>query len=204
MSFVKGMIHRHSGKDELDFFPTPPWATRAFFNYIFPHDDAGVVWEPACGKGHMAEVIKEYTDMAVIASDIHDYGYGVVGDYLTVENDNVDWIITNPPFNKGVDFALKAIKEAKKGVALLCRTQWIESKKRYFELFHEHRPSIFAPFVERVPMVKGRWDPNATTPMSYAWFVWDNRIITKSTRVEWIPPCRKEMTKLSDYEKFVD
>ena len=39
--------------------------------------------EPACGRGHMAETLKEYFDK-VTASDLLDYNYGHVGrDFLT-------------------------------------------------------------------------------------------------------------------------
>ena len=37
--------------------------------------------EPACGRGFMAEVLKEYF-LKVDASDIHDYGYGEVKNFL--------------------------------------------------------------------------------------------------------------------------
>ena len=53
---------------------------------------------------------------------------------------------------------------------MLVRTQWIEGVERYEKLFRDRPPAIHAPFVERVPMVKGRWDPDATTATSYAWF----------------------------------
>jgi hypothetical protein len=40
------------------------------------------IWEPACGEGHMAEPLREYCD-DIIASDLHDYGYGEAGiDFL--------------------------------------------------------------------------------------------------------------------------
>jgi hypothetical protein len=32
---------------------------------------------------------------------------------------------------------------------------------------------VAAPFAERVPMLKGRWDPDASSATAYAWFVWD-------------------------------
>src|SRR5262245_62982164 len=87
----------------------------------------GSIWEPACGEGHMAAVIAEFTS-AVIASDVFDYGYGTAphdflyDDPLTTP----DWIITNPPFSIACEFTLRALKLASTGVAMLVRTQWIE------------------------------------------------------------------------------
>ena len=56
------MAQRFEAKDSLDDFPTPAWATRALLEKVildknFPHHS---VWEPACGEGHMAKVLKEY------------------------------------------------------------------------------------------------------------------------------------------------
>ena len=118
------MARRREPPDALDYFPTPPWATRALFRRVLPAlggETIASVWEPACGEGHMAEVVTEF-----------------------------------------------ALDLASEGVAMLVRTQWIEGIGRYEKLFRDRPPTIFAPFVERVPMVKGRWDPDASTATSYA------------------------------------
>ena len=57
------MAQRREPPDALDYFPTPPWATRALFRHVLPALDVdGIcsVWEPACGEGHMAAVIEEF------------------------------------------------------------------------------------------------------------------------------------------------
>ena len=60
--------------DDLDFFPTPPWAARAGGVLIKTLDPLAVTcWEPACGGGHMALPLSEYFDDVSI-SDIHDHG----------------------------------------------------------------------------------------------------------------------------------
>jgi hypothetical protein len=80
----------------------------------------------------------------------------------------------------------------------LVRPDWIEGVGRYEKLFRERPPSLYAPFVERVPMVKGRWDPDASTATSYAWFVW-SKTCSASPRVFWIPPrCREHLTHSED------
>ena len=60
------MARRHEALDSLDYFPTPPWATRALFEIIGEDGRDLVCWEPACGQGHMADVLREYFG-AVIA-----------------------------------------------------------------------------------------------------------------------------------------
>jgi hypothetical protein len=212
------MAQRREPPDALDFFPTPPWATRALFRHVLPAIGADTlvetVWEPACGEGHMAEVIAEFASGQVIASDVFDYGYGQAPiDFLHDEPlVRPDWIITNPPFNLACEFTLHALDLASEGVAMLARTTWIEGKGRYEKLFRDRPPTIYAPFVERVPMCKGRWDPTASTATSYAWFVWrkgsihtgDNTSMKpERSRVLWIPPgCRRELARPDDTARF--
>jgi hypothetical protein len=206
--FTSVMARRCEPPDALDFFPTPLWATRALFRYVLPA--AGFltinrVWECACGEGHMAAVIEEFARDPVIASDIFDYGFGSAPhDFL--HDDPLaqpDWIITNPPFSIACEFTLRAIEIAREGVAMLVRTQWIEGIGRYKKLFRDWPPTLYAPFVERVPMVKGRWDPDASTATSYAWFVWRKSLVAEPTRVFWIPPgCRTALTRADDRRRF--
>jgi hypothetical protein len=195
--------------DSLDFFPTPPWATRALTHHVIM-DAHGAVWEPAAGEGHMAEVLRETFD-PVHASDVADYGKGYAVGSFAGRSDLPaphaqcpfvpDWIITNPPFNCAVDFAARGITTARRGVALLVRSNWAEGAARYNALFRVAPPSIVAQFAERVPMVKGRWDPQASTATAYAWFVWDR--VRTGTRFVWIPPgCRQRLTCPSDVERF--
>jgi hypothetical protein len=202
------MARRREPPGALDFFCTPPWATRALFRHVLPTlsvEAIGSTWEPACGEGHMAAVIEEFARGPVAASDVFDgYGYGRAPvDFLhDAPIARPDWIIANPPFNLACEFTLHALALASEGVAMLVRTQWIEGVERYEKLFRDRPPALYAPFVERVPMVKGRWDPDASTATAYAWFVW-RHAQNMPTRVSWIPPgCRKSMTRPDDRARF--
>lgn len=158
---------------QLDYFPTPPWAARAGAELIRRLDpQAGSVWEPACGEGHMAAALSEY--FAVYASDIHDHGFGDRVDFLSdpAAARGVDWIVTNPPFKVAPAFIRQALRLAKRGVAMLLRLPFLEGCERY-ELLHGASPlTVCAPFAERVPMTLGRWDPAAASATAYAWFIW--------------------------------
>ena len=61
---------------------------------------------------------------------------------------------------------------ARAGVAILARTVFLESVGRCGRIFEKTPPVIFAQFTERVPMVKGKVDPKATTATGYASFIW--------------------------------
>lgn len=163
----------------LDYFPTPPWAARAIGHFIREVDpDARTCWEPACGEGHMAHGLSE-AFARVRASDIHPHGYGEVIDFMMPwagEGESADWIVTNPPFSSdwgsAAAFASLAWGRARRGVALLCRSQFEETVGRY-ALFHGPEGATFkVVFAERVAMTLGRWEPRASTASSYSLFVW--------------------------------
>jgi hypothetical protein len=198
------MAQRTEALDSRDDFPTPPWATRALLTHVLdefgPFSDQSVL-EPACGAGYMARPLAERFGK-VLASDIHPYGFGSVRDYLAVpyEANAVDWVITNPPFRLAEEFVLRSLIVARKGVAILARTVFIESVGRYRNLFLRHPPCRFAQFTERVPMVKGRVDRAATTATGYAWLVWSKDVSAeRRPELVWIPPCRKALERDSDY-----
>lgn len=206
------MQSRQEAGHSLDYFPTPPFATRALMEVVLPeigitHHQFRIssVYEPACGEGHMAEVLREYC-AATVASDIEDYGYGLRRDFLTNNNYSflVDWIITNPPYNgRELPFALKAIECATIGVAFFVRTLWLETIGRYERLFSVHPPAIIAQFAERVPICKGRWNPDGSTATAYLWIVWLKERRDRQTRFFWIPPGqRAALTRPDDVEWF--
>ncbi len=205
------MARRTEPADSLDFFPTPPWATRAFCTHVMPQAwpwpdlFAGTAWDPACGEGHMAVALAESFDRT-LASDIHPYGYGLVGDFLDERSttEPVDWIITNPPFNLAEAFVAKALREARRGVAMLVRTQFLEGQARHAGLFSKRPPQIVAQFVERVAMHRGRWVPTGSTATAYCWVVWLRHPPHdwRHTRFVWIPPCKRALTRKDDAARF--
>ena len=165
---------------KLDFYPTPPWAARAGLELVRSLDpEADDVWEPACGQGNIAQPLREMGCL-VQATDIHPFGFGGVHDFLRLAPpprlagaSRPDWVITNPPFRQAADFVRRGLEVASAGVAILARLAFMESVTRYELLFGGPAPvSVVAPFVERVPMQLGAYDPRGDTATAYAWFVW--------------------------------
>lgn len=193
------MAQRQKTAQSLDFFPTPPWATRALIEHVLCEDVSNQsCLEPACGTGDMARPLSEYFKH-VESRDIFNYGFGSIEDYTkTNKNEKWDWIITNPPFILAEEFIRISIEKSKNGCAFLVRTTFIESIGRYNRIFSDFPPEIFAQFSERVPMVKGRLDPLASTATGYCWLVWRKRQV-QNPILKWIPPCRKRLEKPSDY-----
>lgn len=195
------MSQRTDELDSPDDFPTPPWATRALIEHVIGRSRlTGLTClEPACGAGHMAKVLQEYFERTE-SFDAFSYGYAPTRDFLSFpyEAESVDWVITNPPFKLAEEFIIRALSVARAGVAMLVRTVFLESVGRYNRLFKENPPTVFAQFVERVPMVKGRLDAKASTATGYAWLIWE-RDSSKSSELVWIPPCRRALERPHDY-----
>jgi hypothetical protein len=207
------MAQRSEPHDSLDDFPTPPWATRALLELVVTIDDPmrRIVWEPACGRGHMARVLAS-PFAHLYASDVHPYGYGEVDDFLLPGTRRpgmpADWIISNPPFRLAKEFIQKARTVATTGVAMLVRSQFLEGQDRYRELYLPDPPTIVAQFVERVPMFRGRCvrfvvDKNgnkhsASTATAYTWLIWIGRV--RHPQYRWIAPCRKRLERWGDYD----
>lgn len=214
------MASRREPPDSLEFFPTPPWATRAFCEHVL-RSALGPsklhklsCWDPCAGEGHMAEVLREYFG-SVYASDVFDYGKGYpVGSFVAGKLGLVDdlalcpsppdWIVMNPPFSEAVAFTERALSIARDGVAVFVRLAWLETLDRYERLFGPRPPWRIAQFSERCALVKGRWDPEASTATSYVWVIWRTGHKERLPHFQWIPPGQKEsLTRLADLARFV-
>ncbi|WP_225206269.1 methyltransferase domain-containing protein [Novosphingobium huizhouense] len=210
--------------DQLDYFPTPPWATRALCEFLIERCseplDMFRAWEPACGEGHMARPLAEYFE-SVTATDVYRYGddhgiYDFLGD--APRYCEADWIITNPPYNVGARFVEKALTRARRGVAMFVRSAFTEGESRYPDLFAPPvAPAYVLTFSERVPLLKGRLirkgapDPfnldedgkprKVSSATSYAWIVWMPGC--HDTRHRWIAPGTfKRLDRPGDYPAY--
>jgi len=167
----------------LDDFPTPAWATRALVEEVLietlglgPELPEMTAYDPCCGRGTMVRPLSEYFG-TVVGTDIHDYGQGFpVMDYLDPDASPpaADCIIMNPPFQRALGMALRALEARPKIVAVLARAAWAEGVERYEKLFRDRCQNIYAPFVRRVSMVEGALARKGSLATAYAWFVWTN------------------------------
>lgn len=191
---------------KLDWFATPPWASRAGAELVKHHDpSAALIWEPAAGDGIMAAALKETFDQ-VTASDIYPQARDVlqINFWDAIESSEFpafDWIITNPPFKHAEEFVRLGLTRARRGVAVLCRVAFLETSGRY-ELHERHLAEV-AIFCERVPMQLGPWDPACSTATAYAWFVFDRYATKGEHKLSLIPPgTRERLTKADDAQRF--
>lgn len=213
------MQQRVEPRDSLDYFPTPPWATRALaekltgLGFDLAMSDA---WEPACGELHMVKPMREAFGH-VRASDVFDYGDHLLIDFATegATRGMVDWVWTNPPFRLAATFIDTALRVARQGVAMFARTSFLEGDERFRETFWPNPPAYVFQFVERAVLLKGRLiragavDPfaevegrKASSATSYCWVVWIKG--EHDTRFRWIEKCRLRLERPGDYPDYSD
>src|SRR5262252_2159476 len=79
----------------LDLYETPAVAVEALLRVErLPHR----IWEPACGRGAIVNVLRA-AGHDVVASDLIDYGAGTGGvDFLKTTIAPAALVLTNPPF----------------------------------------------------------------------------------------------------------
>ena len=162
---------------EDDYYATPPEATEAILGKEVLE---GSILEPACGEGHISEIIKEvYPNSEVISTDLVNRGYGQGGvDFLSHDyGRKFDNVITNPPFKYAKEFIKRGIELANDKVIMFAKIQLLESESRR-ELFKEYPPKYIYVHTKRVnPWRNGnplneKGKPWGST-MCFAWFVWE-------------------------------
>lgn len=180
------MNERHQAAESLDYFPTPPWATRGLLHEVLlplrlsrPLGDC-IARDPCVGGGHMIQPLREVFKR-VDFSDVHDWGINPpIRDFTfeTIESLRADgerrpdWIFCNPPFNIAQAFFERALNIARCGFAFLVRSSWLSGQERYNTIYRYHRPTFVIHFAERVAMIEGAWDPEASSATDYVWLVW--------------------------------
>jgi hypothetical protein len=178
---VQSIVGTSPGRPKLDFYRTPEEAVIALLN-VESFD--GIVWEPACGDGAISSVLKDY-GVDVISSDIHDYGYGPVVDFLTT-NETVDHIVTNPPFFIAQKFVERALASTTGKVAMLLKLAFLEGKKRK-AFFEQNPPKKVWVFSNRITMHReGNEEAYKNGGMiAFAWFIWEHGH-TGPTEIGWL------------------
>lgn len=121
--------HSNQPRQKEDYYATEPKATEWLCKL---ERFTTNIWEPACGEGHISEVLKS-NGYNVRSSDLINRGYGDVADFLAM--DNVYWhgdIVTNPPYKYAQEFVEKALQIIDNGnkVAMFLKLTFLEGKGR--------------------------------------------------------------------------
>lgn len=174
-----------SAREKDDYYDTPPSCTEALLQR---EDFPARVWEPACGAGKIAEVLRK-THFTVEATDLvpREYGQPRSVDFLLTTSLLAPAVITNPPFKLADQFVLHAIKLGAQKIAIFQRLTWLEGAERYDTLWKPHPPIRIWAFSKRQTLWRGD-DPNPKKTggtIAFAWHVWE-RGFTGDPTFGWI------------------
>lgn len=158
------IVGANGNRRKNDFYPTPPECTVALLDFLEKHHlitRDTKIWEPACGTNTMVDVMKQRGYRVIGTDIIYDQ------DYLTTEmnEEQYDWIITNPPFCLAQEFIVASAKK-NKPFALLLKSQYWHSSKR-LSIFRNIQPTFVLPLT---------WRPDFTgqggSLLDMTWCVW--------------------------------
>jgi hypothetical protein len=97
-------------------------------------------------------------------------------DFLATTKRSADALITNPPYNDGLDdeFALHALALGFHKIALLCRLTWLAGQGRLHKLWQQGKLARIWVFSQRQTLWRGDDAGESDGGMTeYAWFVFD-------------------------------
>lgn len=122
-----------------EVFRTPEYAYTALFDYR-PEWFTGRGFDPSAGDGRMIrEVIRRGNSGPHFVNDFREEelaalsgcGQATISDYLTMEDlPACDFMLTNPPFTKAMEFVQKARTHVSGAICILQSTRWQGTQKR--------------------------------------------------------------------------
>ena len=134
--------HSEGERQKHDYYATEPKAMELLLE---EESFSNIIWECACGEGHLAKVLEEH-GFEVISTDLIYRGYGEPEpmDFLEECFENFEGdIITNPPYKYALEFVQRALDSVQPGrkVAMFLKLQFLEGKARK-EFFLNNPPKV--------------------------------------------------------------
>lgn len=205
----------------LDGYWTPEFATKWLLDAgHFDPVEGEVVWEPACGVGHISKVLAAH-GFDVLSTDVVNHGWdGQAGiqDFLSIEkvDPKVRLIFTNPPYDiegvpgipdvtaqQFIEHALKLMYPVKGCVVMLLRNEYdcAKSRRHLFsgypyrgKFILSKRPRWIEESAMKIDPKTGK--PKKTGPRhNYSWFVWDWNSHSIAPNVEVLPIWSNSLSK---------
>lgn len=185
--------HAAGERQRDDYYATDPIAVDKLRNAVIVPQ---VVWECACGEGHLSRRLQEMGH-DVLSTDLVDRGFGHVGidflkeplpPFLTGED---CCILTNPPYKYATEFIEHALDILPQGqpAFFLMKTNALEGKGRFERLYrHGYLHGVYQ-FTERLLCAKnGDFEgmrAGGGSAVAYAWFLF-RKVRAADTIIRWI------------------
>lgn len=166
--------NRGSERLENDYYPTPIYSLQPMIDRV-DFSRVKTFLEPCSGDGRILNAIPDNIEKC--SCEIMDNK-----NYFDHQFDDVDLIITNPPFSLAMEFLKKSLSEAKT-VCYLQRLNWLGSKQRK-EFWNRNPPNkIFV--LSKRPQFKRELNLGVGSDSAeYAWFIWDRLNIINGRNIE--------------------
>ena len=180
--------HTEKEREENDFYATDPKAVELLLD--LEDFSNGVIWECACGEGHLSKAIIN-KGLKCYSSDLIDRGFEKA-DVIDFLNYDADWfgnIITNPPYKYASEFIEKSMNIIHNGfkVAMFLKIQFLEGKARK-KLFTKYPPKKIYVSSSRLLCAKNAdfdgMKAGGGSAVAYAWFIWEKGFEGQTT-IEW-------------------
>ena len=189
-TFVQLGASNHSEKEreENDFYATDPQTLKIFLRAL-KRDKIELhqhIWECACGKGHLSEVLKA-EGYDVYSSDLIDRNYGEQKNFLTSYNTWGGDILTNPPYKYAKAFVEHSIHILTEGnyCIMLLKIQFLEGQDRR-KLFDKYPPKyVYVNSVRQTCYINGDMTNKMSSTSCYCWYIWEKGY-KGETIVRWI------------------
>lgn len=192
MKVLGASNHSKEEREENDYYATPAVAVEELLKIEKFNND--ILLEPAIGGGHIAKLFENKKQ--IIGYDIIDRGYPntIIKDFCKVKKEELPEhydIITNPPYGRKtlLPFVTHCLDISPKDtkIAMLLKLQFLESEKRYLNIFRVYPPNRVHIFVKRISCYKnGDFSIKDDSAICYCWYVWDKNESAKTTTVDWI------------------
>lgn len=175
-----------------DFYSTNKDSVRTFLKEFLKEHEINYVWECACGKGNIAKVLDEFK-IKHIDTDLIDRNFGTGNvDFLEqdklIDND-IDVIMTNPPFKFSDEFIEKAIElKPSKYIIIYFALTILEGKNRYNKIWSMYNPyRVYIHPSRQGCDIEGREEFKNSGPRCYLWLVFDTQDYSKDPVIKWLP-----------------
>lgn len=171
---------------KLDFYQTPHWQTDALVRRVPIH---GTALECCAGDGSLALCLR---NVGIHTNDIDaerqaDFHLDAAKAESWAEFPVVDWVITNPPFNKAIEILQHAHGHARIGVIMLLRLSFLEPTEKRASWLCANPPTR--------QIILPRWSykgNGSTDSVTTAWMIW-SRFVPPG--IDIVPPSEKPGAK---------
>lgn len=166
--------HTDKERQQHDYYATEPKAMELL---LAEEQFSPVIWECACGEGHLSKVLEQH-GFEVVSTDLIYRGFGDPEplDFLKESLEDFEGdIITNPPYKYALEFVEQALNSVQPGrkVAMFLKLQFLEGKSRKQFFLHNPPKVVYVSSSRLICAMNGEFSKYPSSAAAYAWFVWE-------------------------------